>query len=446
MRNPLKIRFVRHVAMTGGTQVVQAAFARLAGIVVARALGPSARGELAVLTALGAMTILLGSLGIHLSGVYFLGRFRERADAIVSNNLLVGAIGGVVVALCLTLAGVAFERGLLHQVDIGLFLIFATCVPFLYFNQFGRTLLLGLGRVGHYNLPDVVGGVALLAGTVVAIAAFGKHLGPLVALRVLIEVVIAIMIIRLLRAPGRLRFAPSRSLLRQQLAYGLRNYTGSLFWLCLLQADIVLCNHFLGNEQTGIYSVAVSLGLPITILAAAIGTLTFQRVSSEARRATRIAQTNRTARILVVLLLPPVVGMGLLAHIIVPAIYGAEFDAGATALILLLPGFVAFSLEVVMMNFLAGEGTPPVVIWAPAVGLVVNIVANLFVIPRWGINGASITSSVAYTVVLLLVLRHYTRLTGSKPGDVLRTRLADVKALLGPAEAPAPAPAQVTVP
>jgi O-antigen/teichoic acid export membrane protein len=92
----------------------------------------------------------------------------------------------------------------------------------------------------------------------------------------------------------------------------------------------------------------------------------------------------------------------------------------------------------VMMNFLAGEGTPPVVIWAPAVGLVVNIAANIFVIPRWGINGASVTSSVAYTIVLLLVLRYYTNSTGSRIADVFRTRRADVRALRGPVEAPAP--------
>jgi O-antigen/teichoic acid export membrane protein len=440
MRNPLRVRFVRHVAMTGGTQFAQAAFAMLAGIVVARALGPAARGELAVLTSLGAMTILLGSLGIHLSGVYFLGRFPDESDTIVSNNLLAGVLGGIIAALGLLGAGLAFERGLLHEVDIKLFATFAACVPFLYFNQFGRTLLLGMGRVGGYNLPDLVGGFSLLAGTVAAIAVFGKHLEPLVILRVVVEVAIALMIVLMLRRAAAFRFKPSRGLLRRQLAYGLRNYTGSLFWLCLLQADIVLCNHFLGNEQTGIYSVAVSLGLPITILAAAIGTLVFQRVSAEERRATRIAQTNRTARVLVVLLFPSVIAVAALAHVLVPLIYGTKFDAGATALILLLPGFVAFSLEVVMMNFLAGEGTPPVVIWAPAVGLFINIAANIFVIPRWGINGASITSSVAYTVVLLLVLRYYTSSTGSTVRDVFRTRGSDLRALFGGAEAPAPAP------
>jgi O-antigen/teichoic acid export membrane protein len=346
----------------------------------------------------------------------------------------------VAAALALLGVGLAFERQLLHEVEMGLFVTFVASVPFLYLNQYGRTLLLGLGRVGQYNLPDFAGGFALLAGTVGALAVFGDHLEPLVVLRVVVEVMIAILILAMLRRTRRVRFSPSRPLLRRQLRYGLRNYTGSLFWLVLLQADIVLCNHFLGNEETGVYAVAVSLGLPVTILAAAIGALVFQRVSAEEDRATRISQTNRTSRVLVVLLLPPVILMAALAHVIVPAIYGESFSDGAMALILLLPGFLAFSLEVVMMNFLAGEGTPPVVIWAPAVGLVLNIVANLWVIPEFGINGASVTSSAAYTAVLLLVLRDYLRRTDSRVSDVFWTRRADVRALFGSAETPAPQP------
>jgi O-antigen/teichoic acid export membrane protein len=435
MRNPLRNRFVRHVTMTGGAQVLQAAFAMAAGILVARALGAPARGTLAVLTALGSITILLGSLGIHLSGVYFLGRFKEEHDSVISNNLLVGAIGGIGAALGLAGVGLAFQGALLHGIGLDLFAIFLFSVPLLYFNQFGRTLLLGAGRVGGYNVPDLLGGSALLVGTAGAIVVFGHELTPLVALKVVVEVAITVVTVAMLRRSVRFRFSPSRALLRRQLRYGLRNYTGTLFWLCLLQSDIVLCNRFLGTGPTGVYSVAVALGLPITLLAGAVGTLTFQRVSAQESRATRIAQTNRTARVLLPLATLGAIALGLLAHVIVTLVYGREFEDAAPALILLLPGLLAFSVEVVLMNFLAGEGSPPIMVYGPAVGLCVNFVANLFVIPRWGINGASVTSSVAYAIVLLMVLRYYLRSTSSTVAEVLAARRDDVTALFGAPDA-----------
>jgi O-antigen/teichoic acid export membrane protein len=428
MRKLFRVRFVRHVAMTSGAQASQAALAMVSGILVARLVGASARGTLAVLTATGGMAVLLASLGVHFSGVYFLGRFKSQRDAIVSNNLLAGVLGGLATGAVLAVVGVLFHRTLLHGIGLGFFVLYVCCVPFNYFNEFGRSLLLGIGRVGTYNIPDVFGGLALFTGTALAIVVFGRALLPLVALRVIVEVTTAVGVVAFILRAARLRFAPSRPLFQKQLKYGVRNYGSSLMWLFLLQSDVVLCNYFLGSHRTGVYSVAVSLGLPITMLAGVVGTLTFQRVASEERRERRIAQTNRAIRVLFPLILLTIAAMAIGARWLIPVIYGREFDPAVDALLLLLPGFLFYSLEIVMMNFLAGEGSPPIVIWGPLVGVVINVVANIFVIPRWGINGASVTSSVAYAVVFLLVLAYYKRSTRSSILDVLGTRLGDIHA------------------
>jgi len=64
--------------------------------------------------------------------------------------------------------------------------------------------------------------------------------------------------------------------------------------------------------------------------------------------------------------------------------------------------------------------------------VMVNLGANLIVIPRWGINGAATTSTIGYLIVLTLVLRHYLRTTRSPPGAVLRLKRGDLQALWGP--------------
>ena len=111
---------------------------------------------------------------------------------------------------------------------------------------------------------------------------------------------------------------------------------------------------------------------------------------------------------------------------IVPLIYGSKFDAASEALVLLLPGLFALCIELVIMNFLAGNGSPPIVYIAPLIGLIVNLGANFYVIPRYGINGAATTSSVGYAIVLALALGYYLRSTGSRLRELLMPRLADV--------------------
>jgi O-antigen/teichoic acid export membrane protein len=168
------------------------------------------------------------------------------------------------------------------------------------------------------------------------------------------------------------------------------------------------------------------LGLPITLMGAVIGTLVFQRVAADENAENRIANTNHVVRVLIPVAALAAAGLGLVAQWLVPALYGSAFSAASTALILLLPGFFALAIETVVMNFLAGDGSPPIVYLAPLTGLVINLGANLFVIPRWGINGAAVTSSVGYIVVFLITLAFYSRWTKSGLSDVILVRRSDL--------------------
>ncbi len=432
MQSPFRVRFIRDFAITGGTQAIKSFGAMVGGVIVARALGASGKGVISVLVALGTMGVLLGSFGVHLSGVYFLGRFKSDREAVVSNNLLVGVLGGLLTGVILASVGIIFHGQLLRGIGVDVFLLFVISTPFTYFNEFGQRIALGLGRIVGYNLPELMEGSMLLAGTAAVIAILGPHLLPLVVLRVAIAAGISVFLFAYIRRIGGYEFRPSRRLLRRQFKYGIKNYTSSLLWLFLIQSDLVLCNYFLGSSPTGVYSVAISLGIPITMLASVMAPLVFQRVSSDETRSSRIVNTNRAVRVLVPLLALVVIILGASSKWVIALVYGSSFSAATEALVLLLPGLMMLGIETVLMSFLAGEGSPPVVYVAPLIGVVVNLGANLFAIPTWGINGAATTSSVGYIIVFLLVLRYYLRATQCRLGAVLLLKKGDLRALWRP--------------
>ena len=415
--------------MTGGTQVAVGFFSMVGGILVARLLGPSAKGTISVLVALGSMAVLLASFGVHTSSIYFLGRFKSDRDAVISNNILFAAAGGILAGGGLALVGIVFQRALLNGIALPLLVLYVFFVPFNYFNEFARRTALGEGRIAAFNLPELAAGGSLLLGPGAAILIFGHHVAPLLAIRVATEALIALVLMLYIRRVIRFAFKPSMVLMREQARYGVKNYASSLLWVILLQSDLVLCNHFLGSRPTGVYSVAVSLGLPVTLLGSVVGILTFQRVSADGSQSNRTANTNLIMRVLVIVTAASTVVMAAAAPWVVPLIYGSRFGPASQALQLLLPGLFALSLELVLINALAGEGSPPVVYRAPLLGVAVNVGANLFVIPRWGIDGAAATSSVGYILVLLIVLRYYLRSTNSRPGSVLLLKRDDVAML-----------------
>jgi O-antigen/teichoic acid export membrane protein len=354
---------------------------------------------------------------------------KVQRDVIISNSIMFAVAGGLLTGIGLTGAILLFRHQLLSNIRIGLFLVFLPFVPLGYFNNFASRIALGMGQIRMFNLEELIRGSGLLIGTPTAILVFGRHLLPLVILRVILEVLIFIVLVAyVLTRVGR-RLRPSLSVLRRQVRYGVRNYTGTLMWLFLLQSDLVLCNDFLGSRPTGVYSIAVSLGLPITLLASVAGTLVFQRVSADHDRRNRIDNTNRVVRLLVPLIGSAVVFIAVVSRWLIPLAYGRRFDGAVSALAILMPGLFILGLETVLMNFLAGEGSPAIVYRAPFVGLLLNVLVNLFVIPRWGIDGAAATSSVSYLVVFLLVLTHYVRTTGTRPHQLLLLKASDIRAV-----------------
>ena len=64
-------------------------------------------------------------------------------------------------------------------------------------------------------------------------------------------------------------------------------------------------------------------------------------------------------------------------------------------------------------------------------GLVVNVAINLWLIPRYGIDGAAVASSVSYLLTALLTLIVFHRLSGRGWIETLVIRRSDLVALLG---------------
>jgi O-antigen/teichoic acid export membrane protein len=62
--------------------------------------------------------------------------------------------------------------------------------------------------------------------------------------------------------------------------------------------------------------------------------------------------------------------------------------------------------------------------------LAVNLAANLFLIPRFGISGASMASSIAYGAAALLTMIRFIQITGVGWSDLLLLRRSDVMYLV----------------
>lgn len=391
--------FVQKVSETFLTRIGLIALGLLTSVMVARVLGPEGRGLQAAIATVTALGIQFGNAGLHSSNTYYVARSRSLMPTLVGNSLAVSLGLGGLLAL---LAGAAFYSfPSMSPLPSGLMALALAGIPIGLGYLLVQNLLLGIQEVREYNRIELLTRVLLVA-SLAGLIAFGDVTVVTVA-----TLYLAISVVSLVWAYlGVSRHSASRphvsvSVLRQHLGYGFKAYIAALFAYTVLRADVLMATYLLGAEPTGQYSIAVSMADLVYMMPVVAGTIAFPRLAATDDPSERRSKALSIAKWIAVILVAFALVAGVLARPAVLLLYGEAFLPSVGAFLWLLPGIVLLGVNTILMNYFAAEGMPPVAIWSPAVASVANLALNFWLMPQFGIVGASIASTLAYGLMLV---------------------------------------------
>ena len=179
----------------------------------------------------------------------------------------------------------------------------------------------------------------------------------------------------------------------------------------MFRSDVYLVEHFLGAAALGVYAIAVIIAEMIqrgpNIAGAVLLPKVLRGVDDDHAMSRVVGRWTFLFSLLVAAVI--IIGGGPLIH----WCFGDDFSGAHLPLMWMLPGLVAAGFASVLNTKLAGQGYPPVTLWAPAVALTANVALNLLLIPRAGLVGAAQATSVAYILWALIVTIAYQRQTRS---------------------------------
>jgi O-antigen/teichoic acid export membrane protein len=89
--------------------------------------------------------------------------------------------------------------------------------------------------------------------------------------------------------------------------------------------------------------------------------------------------------------------MALLSPWVIPVIFGAAFAPSVRPLLFLLPGILAFTVNIILAAWFAGTGRPRYNLFISALSCVLILLLDLLWIPAHGAVGAAWASALAYT-------------------------------------------------
>ena len=434
---------------------------------ISRVLGPKGKGHYALLSTTVRLLVVVFGEALARSNPYFVGRDPKKLAPLSTNALCYG------MAVVFFLSGI-FLGGARFSLwpDAGgpsvlwLLAFWVAALTVLYRGL--HSLFLGLERMGPYNVLPVVFALAYLIGNGIALKGLDKGLAGVMASWLFAGILTFLLTFWLLRRvsdtkfqrnqhtaeeeqeSGRLPMAgdgggnpqseirnpkseclaaeflwsPDRRLFFRSMRFGLKAMLISLLLVLLFRADVYLVRYFLGAAATGIYSNAIVFAEMLQKIPNVAGTVLFSKIVAQGGEE-RDRLTARVSRSIFVLTLVAAGGLALVGNRLIPLVFGVEFEGAYVPLLYMLPGVVAMASGSVINTNLWVQGYPPQAVIAPSAAVCTNVVLNILLIPRFGLIGAGIATSVAYTLWAGLLFAYFSKKTSIAFRELVMVRISD---------------------
>ncbi|HEY0786651.1 MAG TPA: oligosaccharide flippase family protein [Acidobacteriaceae bacterium] len=402
---PRKRSALLNVMQSAGGRALFVLVNAATGILTARALHPSGRGEMAAMGVWPNFLPNLMTLGLPSALIYHFRRPGAHRTTLLRAALLLGLILG----LLSTVVGDAampfwldhYPARVIHLAQ--LFMLNGTIV-----------LLIGVARAACEAKEDFFASSLSLAltplVTLLLLSAFllAGGLTPTTACLSYVVAGTPILLFLFSRIVPDLRgraaslLASSRAL----LGYGVRSYGVDLCGTLALYADQALVVRLLEPAAMGVYAVALSLSRTLSVLQTAVASVLFPKALG-LRPAELLELTSRAARLSLIFSMLAGTLVGLLGPILLPLLYGRDYRHAVTLLNILIAEAIVTGATLVLTQAHMALGRPGAVTLIQSSGIAFSIPLLLLLIPRFGLVGASSALLIASFLRLLLTLASF---------------------------------------
>jgi O-antigen/teichoic acid export membrane protein len=388
-------------------------------VLLPRVLGAEARGEYQLAVKLAGLVLAVAQWGIPEVLLQVMAEGRARSGALIGTSLCLGLVGAAAVAGLLGLAAPVFKENLLRGVEpLLLWLTLGGSIASLVGLLARRFIQLG-GRLDVYNGLDIGRtllflGLVATGGALLPRQALGPTLAWLVGEIVLAVVATLFLWRRLSTTSGR--WQPEASLARELARSGAPIQFGLLGMFIGSEGGAFVLNANLPLAAVGVYSVALSVSRLVLQISIALRTALQPRlVTAEQDSAAITARVTRHGLLwMVAVALALAIGSPL-----APIVFTREFAGVGPALILLLPGMVAYGVWQLLASHLLRIGRRGFLAATAWLFGLASMVLQAVGAQFFGLAGAAAGLSLAYTVAMVVVLFAFLRLSGRPLRDLV---------------------------
>lgn len=370
--------------------------ALVSGPVLARALGPEGRGELAAIVVVLTIAPWILDLGLAhwVARERALGTPRDEVLGTVLPVVFMCSLIAVAAAVPLSHLLGADREVVVVFLQVGLLL---TPIAVVLFTLSGLVVgesrwdLLAAARLIAAVVPVPVLVVLSLLDALTVASAAATLLGCML--------LSSMLPLSLARGVRRLPFELRRA--RAAASFGAKTWLTTISNTANVRFDQVLMTGLVSSRELGLYAVAVSIAsLLSSALIMAVSNALYPRV---ARGDGDL--TARSCRVTIAIVLVSGLVLAASASWAIPFVFGGEFRDAVTMVLILLAAGVPLSAAAILASGLIAAGDPAAPMRAELTAVAVTIPALIVLLPAYGGVGAAAISLVAYAIKFGMLLR-----------------------------------------
>jgi len=376
-------------------------------IMITQVLGADGKGELTIILSIAGILNLVYALVISSATVYFVAK--KDKNLVVSSLLTFFIIASFFSLLTIFI----FFRGnftAISSILISLLITFPNI--FLY-------VLYGNYKIKYYSFLNIL--IFLFQVSSVAIIFFLIGLKNVKSVIICYYfsyfiwiIIITIFVIKKEKIVLNFNFKEIFKFFKIFLPISLVSQLGSIFQYLNYRADFFILNHFHGASSVGVYSIGTNLSEQLWLISGSISMVVYAKISNIEDEEKRINITRKTANISFYITLIMTLAILVLPGEFWTFIFGKDFLEVRYIIIPLSVGIIAISLSITIAHYFAGKGKFYINLIAATIGLILTIIFDFLLIPKFNFYGAGIASSISYltiSIFLIIIFNKYTKTT-----------------------------------
>jgi len=407
------------------TQLLLFGLSFTSSIIIARSLGPQGKGlySLAILIPTLVATIL--NMGISTSNVYFIGKGTFPTSRVVANALVYSfCVGSSATILLFFMLPFVSNYLLKSNLDSYLY-ITIPMIPFLLAIDNINYVFLGYRRIIKFSVLRLIRS-SVYVFLIVIFSSFITLSVYKVIIANISGLIFAILlgVYLLIKNNYFTTLATDTKIFKETIKFGYKLHLGVILQFLTYRIDMLIIVVLMTKADLGLYSISVLIAETIWYLPNSVAQVLYAKVASEEKKSANHFTPLVCRSVTLVIFLACLILYGI-SEIVIPWLFTSQFLPSVMALKLLLPGILFLSISKILTNDLAGRGFPQYGMIASAMSLAVTIIFDLLLIPRFGINGASLASSLSYIMHAAIILYFFRRTSNVKLIDILICRRHD---------------------